>query len=86
MRWRAHVVDFLADVWDTVGKPLFDMEECGYATDELLMPSPAPGIRFCPDCLERFPEPDTNGRLREHYGSCPVRRMLDQPEGAKSQT
>jgi hypothetical protein len=81
MLWRACIVDFLSDVWDTVGVPLFDQQECGYAADRLFMPPPVPGQAFCPDCLERFSVPDASGRFKAHYGLCPVRRALDDSIG-----
>ena len=81
MLWRACIVDFLSDIWDTVGEPLFDLRECGYAVDCLFMPSPVPGHVFCPDCLERFSFPDVSGSFRGHYAICPVRSSLDRAKG-----
>lgn len=84
MLWRAYIVDFLSDVWNTAGEPLFELRECSYAIDCIFMPSPVPGYRFCPDCLDRFPVPDTNGSFKAHYAACPVRGALAVMERPKS--
>lgn len=73
--WRAGVVDYLSDVWDTIGPSLFDMEECGVATD-LFMPR---GLGFdghCWWCLQ--PYSWTSGRA-DHRPVCPIERSLGQP-------
>ena len=81
MLWRSSIVDFLADIWDTVGEPLFDLHECGYAVELLFMPLPVPEHTFCPDCLQHFPVPDVSGSFREHYAVCVVRRARDRSTG-----
>lgn len=83
MLWRSSIVDVLADIWDTVGEPLFDLHECGYAVELLFMPLPVPGHTFCPDCLQHFPVPDVSGSFREHYAVCLVRRARDRSTGRR---
>jgi hypothetical protein len=68
MVWRSRLVDFLSDVWDVIGAPLLDMDECEWVIRELLMPrSPA---RLCINCLQPMPSPDFE---RRHYDACVVR-------------
>lgn len=59
MLWRAGVVDFLSDIWDTIGEADFTIEECRRVS-ELLTPSAG----VCPLCLEA----QGNG----HFDHCPV--------------
>ena len=70
--WRAQVVDFLTDVWDTIGPSLFEMEECDAAT-ALFMPAGEVPAEYCDYCLE--PYADAAGRV-EHEQVCPIRRFL----------
>jgi hypothetical protein len=67
--WRALVVDFLADIWDTIGPPQFDVDECGYAT-ALFMPDGEDGRR-CPYCLQEY-----SGAVdpANHTEGCPIQR------------
>jgi hypothetical protein len=65
------VVDFLADVWDTIGRAQFEPGECMLAIDEIFMPAVLRGIRHCPDCLQLLPDlPDSS---LPHPLRCPVR-------------
>lgn len=70
--WRAHLVDFLADAWDTLGSSLFGMEECGYAT-QMLIPEDAKDTH-CPLCLLAYPAGESGAVA--HYEQCPVQRRL----------
>lgn len=65
LAWRAIVVDFLSDVWDTLGPATFDMEECDFAATHLFGQRP----ELCPDCVE--PVEDWNA----HEPTCIVRRF-----------
>jgi hypothetical protein len=44
--WRAGIVDFLSDIWDTMGAADFDIEECQLVSDLLTPLGP-----LCPLCL-----------------------------------
>jgi hypothetical protein len=77
--WRARLVDFLADVWDTLGTPLFDMEECRQATD-LFMPGDFTGTDYCPLCLQMYPVANREEEAHQHYERCPVQPMLGEWE------
>jgi hypothetical protein len=70
--WRARLVDFLADVWDTIDTPLFDVDECRMATD-LFMPAGHGDDRLCPYCLQEYGGPD---RTAVHNGVCPLQRSV----------
>ena len=70
--WRAQIADFLADVWDTIGPPLFDMEECAVAENLFLVELHHHGT-YCPTCLT--PHAGANGD-GAHRASCPVRLPL----------
>lgn len=70
--WRAHLVDFLADVWDTLGSPLFGMEECGYAT-RMLMPEGA-NDTHCLLCLLAYAAGESGAVA--HYEQCPAQQRL----------
>src|SRR6266446_4324310 len=64
LRWRAGVVDYLSDIWDVIGEPELDVDECG-AIEQFLRP--AYEERMCPFCLTEFPSdklhPDQHGCL-----------------------
>ena len=68
--WRAGLVDFLADSWDTLGPSTFDMKDC-LRVSALLRPS---GIlensqsQTCSYCLV------THTRERNHFEECGVQR------------
>lgn len=59
--WRAGVVDFLADVWDTVDGEI-GTEECG-ELEALLLPAGMTGV--CPLCLASVAD-------AAHFESCAV--------------
>lgn len=70
--WRARIVDFLADIWDTLGSPLFSMEECGHAT-QIFMPEGV-NASHCPLCLQAYTAGEAGAAA--HYELCPVQRKL----------
>ncbi len=60
LHWRAGLLDWVADVWDVIGEPALDLDECR-ALERLLTPplhgacrwcltahAPAPGGHECP--------------------------------------
>ena len=51
LRWRAAVADYLSDVWDVLGKPALELEECR-ALGALLQPIRMEGR--CVFCLSEF--------------------------------
>ena len=59
--WRAGIVDFLSDVWDTLGEADFDIEECRRAATFF---APEGADALCPLCLS--PQGD------RHYDACAV--------------
>src|SRR6185369_360472 len=48
LRWRAAVEDYLGDIWDVMGDPFLDFDECG-AIGQFLSPACAKGV--CALCL-----------------------------------
>lgn len=72
--WRAGVVDFAADAWDTIGAS-FAIDDCRHI-GELFTPEDAGGRETCTLCL---------GALSpSHFDSCPVQRAWrgeDEPRG-----
>ncbi len=67
--WRAGVVDFLSDVWDTLGPAPFDIEECQRA-GSLFTPIDSDGGGLCHLCLEPF----AGAPSIEHFERCAVQR------------
>ena len=71
MLWRAGLVDFLGDCWDTLGPSRFDMAEC-LAVSARLMPAGATddgSNKTCSYCLVTY------GRDRPHFDECGVQRV-----------
>jgi len=52
LRWRAGVEDFLSDIWDVIGEPLLDLDECN-AIGAFFRPITQE--RICGFCLTEFP-------------------------------
>ena len=73
--WRARIIDFLADVWDTIGSPLFEMEECSHAT-ELFLPEACEGVNYCAFCLQNCPISGHSKESISHYERCPIQQIL----------
>lgn len=79
--WRARLIDYLADVWDVIGAPAFDLPECAAAERLLSPPAPTdPGeAPRCPACLELLRRlPDGSG-FAAHDDRCPALRGLGAP-------
>ena len=74
--WRAYIIDFLADVWDTLGSATFSMEECRVATD-LFMPQGKIVSSHCVFCLCELPAEDVVSN--HHIFSCPVQTQMQRP-------
>ena len=66
--WRAAVVDFLDDAWDTIGPGGLDIDECQTASN-LFMPEGRYQAGLSPQCLSSS-APSAKG---QHYDLCPVR-------------
>ena len=64
--WRARIVDFLSDIWDTLGAPTFDLDECT-ETARAFEPEDMSPDR-CYLCLDSVPE----GAGAGHFDKCPV--------------
>lgn len=64
--WRAGVVDFLSDAWDTLGESDYGIDECRRMAD-LLAPVGKSNSE-CPLCLEQL----TKEQAAKHYDVCPV--------------
>ncbi|HXJ61545.1 MAG TPA: hypothetical protein VNU68_33295 [Verrucomicrobiae bacterium] len=64
LQWRAGIVDYLGDVWDVVGEPRLDLDECTAVELFLQCASPVP---VCHLCLTEFTKaqvhPDAHGCL-----------------------
>jgi hypothetical protein len=72
--WRAGLVDFLGDCWDTLGPSRFDMTEC-LAVSARLMPAAAvqdSANKTCAYCLVTY------GRERPHFDECGVQQVWRQ--------
>lgn len=65
LMWRAGIVDFLSDVWDTLGDAGFSLEDCR-VVEGLFTPPGIEPASTCPYCLG--PQSPT------HYAACPVQR------------
>ena len=60
LRWRAGLVDYLSDVWDVIGEPFLELEECGAIGSFL---DPVEKEQLCYLCLSEFrPEQRDPGR------------------------
>jgi hypothetical protein len=64
LRWRAQFCDYLNDVWDVIGAPELELDECN-ALLTYLRPT---GPDRCGLCLERFPPDEMH--VTKH--SCPM--------------
>lgn len=71
LAWRAAIVDFLSDVWDTIGPAPYQFEECTLVIRELFTPDTAGNTDLCRDCLQPLP-PDQRAAAAHVFG-CPVR-------------
>ena len=71
MMWRAGIIDFLSDAWDTIGAT-FDIAECGRLS-ALLMPK-GTGDETCSWCLALVPK----DAQRTHFNNCSVQRRWRQ--------
>src|SRR5204863_8586882 len=70
LRWRAAVVSFLSDIWDVVGEPLFEMDDCQRALEAFMPPGAiGPARTLCTSCLLDV-EP---AKRLDHARSCPAR-------------
>lgn len=47
LRWRAGFVDYLSDVWDVMGEPALDLDECELVQRFLFSSSPESLCMFC---------------------------------------
>jgi hypothetical protein len=52
LRWRAAVSDCLSDIWDVIGDPYLDLDECMTIGQFLQPPVPK---KICDYCLTEFP-------------------------------
>ena len=57
LRWRAGVVDYLSDVYDVIGEPLLDLDEC-IAMNQFLRP--AGNEKLCLFCLTELTSEQLN--------------------------
>ncbi|HTL58537.1 MAG TPA: hypothetical protein VL361_22810 [Candidatus Limnocylindrales bacterium] len=65
LRWRAAVIDCLSDIWDVIGEPLLDLNECCALG---LFLNPADTARLCSFCLAEIAADKAN--LNDH--ACPL--------------
>ena len=72
--WRARLVEFLADVWDVVGTPLYDLPECSAAECCLLprIQQGRDGDDICRFCLEPLVRRDDGAGYMVHDHRCPA--------------
>jgi hypothetical protein len=71
LTWRAAIVDFLSDVWDTIGPAPYQFEECTLVIRELFTTDTVRNTTLCRDCLQPLP-PDPRDAAA-HVFACPVR-------------
>ncbi len=71
LAWRAAIVDYLSDVWDTMGPAPYQFEECTLVIRELFTPDAAHGTNLCRDCLQPLPPGPRDAAA--HVFACPVR-------------
>lgn len=72
LRWRAAIIDVLADAWDTVGPGIFDMEACA-AAELLFMPLNGDSSDRCAYCLLPVQHDLAAPEDITHYATCPAR-------------
>ncbi len=68
--WRSGVVDFLADVWDTLGPSDYDPRQCMAVIEALFTPLAVRGVLHCPDCVQ----PLSADEAGLHAWACPIRK------------
>jgi hypothetical protein len=78
--WRAALVDFLADVWDVIGTPAYDLPDCA-AAERRLLPHTTDGHDtderdICRICLEPLARRDDAAGYVVHDHRCPALRAL----------
>jgi hypothetical protein len=83
--WRAMLTDYLADVWDVVGTPDFDLSECTVAED-WLTPGALEGqadeeLDICRICLAPLARRADGSGFVVHDNRCPALRALGGPSG-----
>jgi hypothetical protein len=79
LTWRAGVVDFLSDVWDTMGPADFEFEECTLAIEQLFTPPSLRATQICPNCMQ--PLPADSRTAASHTLECPIRLRREQASG-----
>jgi hypothetical protein len=79
--WRSRLASFLADAWDTMGPPIFELEECDLTISALLISRSS--AMECIDCLQPLLAHDQDAQ-HAHFFQCVVRLRRDRPpsEGA----
>lgn len=79
LAWRAGLVDFLSDIWDTMGPAEFELEECSLAIEELFTPPSLRGRQICPNCMQ--PLPADSRQAAAHTLGCPIRLRRERASG-----
>src|SRR5690606_21916479 len=69
---RRSVLDYLAAVWDVIGEPRFEHDECAAATEAL---RPAAAADRCLGCLLRL----APAERADHWHVCPARQLAGGP-------
>jgi hypothetical protein len=74
--WRAALVDFLADAWDVIGTPAYDLPDCT-AAERWLLPHATQGhdtdeCDICRICLEPLARRDDGAGYVIHDHRCPA--------------
>ena len=74
--WRAALIDFLADAWDVIGTPAYDLPDCA-AAERWLLPHATHGHDtderdICRICLEPLARRDDGAGYVVHDHRCPA--------------
>ncbi|MBL6990891.1 MAG: hypothetical protein ISR65_13990 [Bacteriovoracaceae bacterium] len=73
--WRAKIISYLDDVWDVMGDPIFDVDECDDAV-AYFYPKSFKQNRQCIYCLKIY---NDNDELQVHINdNCNILSIIDQ--------
>lgn len=76
LMWRSMMIYFLSDVWDVIGPPLFDLPECNFAIEAVLMPEGPIRKTLCYNCLQ--PYGTDRASMQLHEENCIISKLRDR--------
>lgn len=77
--WRANIIDFLLDVWDTVDDPEFNYVECDEALKLFISPN-IPETGKCIYCFKNTENTESNCGGDSHYDLCITGKIWSHKE------